>query len=92
MVSFDDAGGASARRCKSLFVEACLQRGVLFRGTHLPNYSHSDADVARTLDVYDEALGVLAAAIENDAVADRLRGEPVGATLRERTGETGEAR
>ncbi|MWG35003.1 aminotransferase class III-fold pyridoxal phosphate-dependent enzyme [Halomarina oriensis] len=88
-VSFESAGGASARHCKSLFLQECLDRGVLFAGTHLPNYSHTDADVARTLTVYDEALGVLAAAIEDGAVTDRLRGEPVGATLRERTGEAG---
>jgi glutamate-1-semialdehyde aminotransferase len=89
-VSFADAGGASARHCKSLFLQECLKRGVLFAGTHLPNYSHTDADVARTLDVYGEALGVLAGAIADDAVTKRLEGDPVGATLRERTGEEGE--
>jgi len=89
-VSWNDVGGASDRLCKSFFIQECLRRGVLFAGTHLPNYSHSDEDVARTLEVYDEALEVLAAAIADDAVADRLEGEPVGATLRERTGEEGD--
>jgi glutamate-1-semialdehyde aminotransferase len=84
---FRDEDGDASAGTKSLFVQECLKRGVLFSGAHLPNYSHSDADVELTLEVYDEAMGVLADAIEAGAVEERLEGEPVGATLRQRTGE-----
>jgi glutamate-1-semialdehyde aminotransferase len=84
---FRDENGDASVGMKSLFVQECLKRGVLFSGMHLPNYSHSDADVELTLEVYDEAMGVLADAIEADAVDERLEGDPVGATLRQRTGE-----
>ena len=76
-----------ARYVESLFAQACLDRGVLFSGNHLPNYSHTDADVERTLEVYDAAMGELADALAADAVRERLRGAPVGASIRERTGE-----
>lgn len=87
LVQFFDADGDADELAKSLFMQECMDRGVLFSGTHLPCYSHTDEDVEYTLDVYDAALGALADAIEDDAVGDRLRGDPVGATLRQRTGE-----
>lgn len=86
-VSFYDAQGETDTELKSLFVQECLKRGVLFSGTHLPNYSHTDDDVERTLTVYDEAMGVLSDAVAADAVTEYLDGEPVDATLRQRTGE-----
>jgi len=84
---FRDEHGNADAGLKSLFVQECLRRGVLFAGTHLPNYGHTDDDVERTLTVYDEAMGVLADAVAADAVTECLDGEPIGATLRQRTGE-----
>lgn len=84
---FHSEQGETDTELKSLFVQECLKRGVLFSGGHLPNYSHSDDDVERTLTVYDEAMDVLSDAVAADAVAEYLDGEPVGATLRQRTGE-----
>ena len=84
---FRDPDSDTDPLAKSLFMQECLDRGILFSGTHLPSYSHTEADIEATLDVYGTAMGELADAIEADAVEDRLRGEPVGATLRERTGE-----
>jgi hypothetical protein len=87
VVQFLDEEGESDHLAKSLFMQECVERGVLFSGTHLPSYSHTAEDVSFTLDVYDEALAALADAIKADAIADRLKGDPVGATLRQRTGE-----
>lgn len=72
---------------KSLWMQECLRRGILTNGTHLLTYSHDDEDVAVTLDAYDAAFAVLADAIDAGDVAERLDGAPVGASLRERTGE-----
>jgi len=90
-IEFDDhpRTGTDARYVESLFAQACLDRGVLFAGNHLPNYGHTDADVRRTLAVYDAAMAELADALAADAVEERLRGSPVGASIRERTGEDG---
>lgn len=87
VVSFQDRSGNADFELKSLFIQECLERGILFSGTHLPNYSHTDADIERTLTVYDEAMEEVADAIENESVTERLDGDPIGATLRQRTGE-----
>jgi glutamate-1-semialdehyde aminotransferase len=90
-VSFDDHGptGTDERYLESLFMQECFDRGVLFSGTHLPAYTHTDADVAHALDAYDAAMAELSDALAADAVEERLRGPPVGETVRERTGEDG---
>lgn len=87
VVNFDEYDGVPGRIAKSLFMQECMQRGVLFTGIHLVSYSHSDDDIERTLDVYRAALSELAEAYEQGDVRERLEGEPVGAMLRERTGE-----
>ena len=89
LTRFSDAEGDSEPAAKSLFMQECLDRGVLFSGTHLPSYSHTETDIETTLGVYETAMAELADAIDASAVEERLRGEPVGATLRERTGEDG---
>lgn len=86
-VSGADAEFSVGQLAKSLFMQGAHKRGVLFTGGHIPTYSHTDEDVETMLSVYRECLEVLAAAREAGDVAARLEGEPVGATLRETTGE-----
>ena len=86
-VSFTDRSGVSGRIAKSLFMQECLRRGVLFSGTHLVSYSHTDEDIEQTLEVYRDGLAELADAYEQGDVEERLKGDPVGETMRERTGE-----
>lgn len=88
-VFFRDSDGKSDTILKSLFVQECLKRGVLFSGTHLPNFSHTDTDIENTLAVYDEAMATVNDAIEATHPARYLDGEPIGATLRDRLDENG---
>jgi glutamate-1-semialdehyde aminotransferase len=85
--AFHDTDGASSTLLRSLFMQETHKRGVLFAGTHLPSYSHSDADIEEVLDAYDDAMGVLADAITSGTVEKRLEGRPVGASLRDRLGD-----
>jgi glutamate-1-semialdehyde aminotransferase len=82
-VLFYGADGRESLELKSLFQQECLQRGVLFTGSQFISAAHADADVDRTLDVYDDALGVLADAIEHDDVAARIEGVPVQPVFRQ---------
>jgi glutamate-1-semialdehyde aminotransferase len=86
-VQFDDADRASANLLESLFMQEAHEGGVLYAGSHLPSYSHSDEDVEEMLAVYDDAMSTLADAVESGSVEDRLEGKPMGASLRERLGE-----
>ncbi|MFP9060602.1 aminotransferase class III-fold pyridoxal phosphate-dependent enzyme [Natrialbaceae archaeon A-chndr2] len=87
VIQFFDEDGDHDQLVRSLFMQEAHKRGVLYTGGHIPTYSHTDEDVDTILSVYHECLEVLADALENDDVADRLEGDPVGATLRQRTGE-----
>ena len=78
---------ADGRLVRSLFMQEAHKRGVLYTGSHIPTYSHDEEDVEFTLEGYRGALEVVSEALENDDVEDRLEGDPVGATLRERTGD-----
>lgn len=84
---FADANGEHDRDAKSLFLQEAHKRGVFLSGSHIPSAAHTDEDVRYTLDVYDDVLETLADAIGNDDVEERLEGEPVGASIRERTGD-----
>jgi glutamate-1-semialdehyde aminotransferase len=75
-------GGRDWLLGKSLFQQEALRRGVLFTGGHNLCYAHSEADVDRTLAVYDEAMAILARAIADRAVAARLEGKPVQPVFR----------
>jgi glutamate-1-semialdehyde aminotransferase len=59
----------------SLFLQETARRGVLIRrgGLLFVTYSHSDSDVATTLEAVDEALGVIAEALKTDSLHDRLK-------------------
>lgn len=78
---------APDRLLRSLFMQEAHRRGVLFTGSHIPTYSYDDDDVEFVLEVYRECLRVLDRAIDAGDVADRVEGDLVGATLRERVGE-----
>jgi len=86
-VGFDDTGETSSNALESLFMQEAHRGGVLFAGSHLPSYIHGDEDIEEMLGVYDEALRTLATAVENGTVEQRLDGQRVGASLRERLDE-----
>ena len=62
---------------KSLVQQELLRHGVLWSGFHNMSLSHTDADIDHVLAAYDQALGVLARAIEHDDLARCIEGRPV---------------
>ncbi len=60
---------------KTLFQQEMLRRGVLFSGSQFLSLAHSDADIARTIDAYREAMRVLAFALDLHAVDALTQGE-----------------
>jgi glutamate-1-semialdehyde 2,1-aminomutase len=75
------------RLLRSLFMQEAHRNGVLYTGSHIPTYSHTEEDVEATLSGYRAALETVAEVLENGDVASYLEGDPVGATLREQTGD-----
>ncbi|HUJ90112.1 MAG TPA: aminotransferase class III-fold pyridoxal phosphate-dependent enzyme [Syntrophorhabdales bacterium] len=62
---------------KSLFQQEVISRGILFNGNHATTFSHTVSEFETTIRAYDEALSVLAAALENGTPERFLRCEPL---------------
>ena len=76
-LNFNEANDYSMWEIKTLWLQECLERGVLCIGTHNMSFAHSEADVARLLDVYDQVFPILKDAVDNRAMNQLLRCEPL---------------
>ncbi len=81
IITFDPKAG-NPLEMKSLVQQEMIKRGVLWGGFHNMSFSHSDADVAYTLEAYRQALPVLKKAVDGGNVRASLRGEPVEPVFR----------
>ena len=79
---FRDQGGQESLLLKSLFMQECLKRGVLFSGVQNICFSHSSAEIDTTLRVYRSAMEIVARALAADNVRECLEGEPVEPVFR----------
>lgn len=67
---------------KSFVQQEMIKRGVLWGGFHNVCFTHTDEDVQKTLAAYDEVLALLASALNENSVAQQLRGKPLEAVFR----------
>jgi len=67
---------------KSFVQQEMIKRGVLWGGFHNVCFTHTDEDIEKTLAAYDEVLALLASALNENSVAQQLRGKPVEAVFR----------
>jgi glutamate-1-semialdehyde 2,1-aminomutase len=72
-----DAGKYTQWEIKSLWMQEIQARGILCLGTHNMSYAHSEADVARLLQVYDEVFPIMRDAVDNEAMAQHLHCKPI---------------
>ncbi len=82
---FIDAEGNESLEMKSLFQQELLKRGILTIGVHIICFSHSDKDVAKTLEAYGDAMRVLRQAIDEGDIEKHLEGRKVQPVIRKRT-------
>jgi glutamate-1-semialdehyde 2,1-aminomutase len=81
LVTFDATAG-DLLEMKSLVQQELFARGILWSGFHNLSFSHTDADLARVLGAYREALQVLKQAVQAGSVRQALRGSPVEPVFR----------
>ncbi|MGH9561966.1 MAG: hypothetical protein ACRD3S_10975, partial [Terracidiphilus sp.] len=77
----NDAAGKPSQEFRTLFLQELIRAGVL-APSFVVSFSHSDADIDRTIDAVDAALGVYARALQ-DGVGSHLVGRPVKPVTRE---------
>jgi glutamate-1-semialdehyde 2,1-aminomutase len=83
-LQFADTPSCSQWEIKTLFMQEVQARGILTFGTHNVTYAHSDADVAKLLRVYDEVFPILREAVEEGAMKQYLRCQPLQPLFRVR--------
>lgn len=76
-VTFADKPQANSWEIKTLWLQEMFERGVLSLGTHNLSYAHTEQDIDRLLATYDEVLPRLVWAVNNNAVRQCLRCEPL---------------
>jgi glutamate-1-semialdehyde aminotransferase len=82
-IVFDGGSPETERLVMSLFLQETARRGVIFHfaGFNI-SFSHGEADVDQTLTACDDALGVIAEALTDGRIAQRLEGKPYAAAFR----------
>jgi glutamate-1-semialdehyde aminotransferase len=75
-IDFLDTDGYSSSQIKTFFLQEVFRRGILTLGGHNISYSHSDTDVIKLLNVYDEVLQMISDSIENRTLQNLLLAEP----------------
>ncbi|MDE2397491.1 MAG: aminotransferase class III-fold pyridoxal phosphate-dependent enzyme [Burkholderiales bacterium] len=76
-LNMKDGRGASAFEIKTLWMQEILERGILSVGTHNVNYAHSEADIARLVEVYAEVLPFIGRTLDEGRLHAALRCEPL---------------
>ena len=78
-----DQSGQQTPEVKSLFLQECVRRGVLFHfGAINMCLAHGEPELARAESAMDEALAVVAAALASGRVRETLDGEPYSEVFR----------
>ena len=67
---------------KSFVQQEMIKRGILWGGFHNVCFTHTNEDIEKTLQAYDEVLHLLADALKEGNVESKLRGKPVEAVFR----------
>jgi glutamate-1-semialdehyde 2,1-aminomutase len=75
-----DAEGRPSQEFRTLFMQEMIRRGIL-APSFVVSYSHSDADIAHTINAAAEALHIYRKALEGN-ISDYLIGRPVKPVFR----------
>ncbi len=81
-LTFDGGSPETSLALRALFLQECHRRGVLFGVPMFPTYSHTAADIERTLDVVQAAFEHMEAAYTAGDTAEKLDGTPPGGVFR----------
>jgi glutamate-1-semialdehyde 2,1-aminomutase len=72
-----DAAPYTSWQLKTLFLQEMFSRGILTIGTHNLSYAHTDDDVTKLLDAYDEVLPLLVSAVRDRQLEKMLLCKPL---------------
>lgn len=74
---FKDSKIYSQWELKTLFLQEVFARGILTLGTHNMSYAHSEDDISKLLDIYNEVFSIIKEVITKKNLKKRLKVEPL---------------
>lgn len=74
---FKDTDIYSQWELKTLFLQEVFARGILTIGSHNMTYAHSDSDISRLLEVYDEVFAMIKEILTKRNLNELLQTEPL---------------
>ncbi len=74
---FKDVATHSQWQIKTLFLQEMFARGILIIGTHNMSYAHSDADLAKLMQAYDEVIAILVEGVCHGKLESMLACRPL---------------
>jgi len=81
LMVFRDKDGLASDGLKTLFYQEVIKHGILFRGTFNLSVSHTEEDMQKTFEAFDQAMVVYAKGVE-EGYEKYLVGEPVKPVFR----------
>ena len=84
MITYDAKAGDPLLQ-KTLVQQEMIKRGVLWGGFHTMCFSHTDEDMDYIVKAYSEVLPILKNAVDNNKLAESLKGEPLKPVFRKTT-------
>jgi glutamate-1-semialdehyde aminotransferase/spore coat polysaccharide biosynthesis protein SpsF (cytidylyltransferase family) len=75
IVTFTEHAPWSAMQLKTLLQQEMLRRGILFSGSQFISLAHTEADIARTVKAYGEAMATLRFALDSSIVDSLMLGK-----------------
>jgi len=72
-----DAGDYTSWEIRTLFMQKTCARGILTLGAHNLSYAHSDDDIRKLLEAYDEILPLIRDAVRDRRLHKMLEAEPL---------------
>jgi glutamate-1-semialdehyde 2,1-aminomutase len=73
-LSFMEKFDRPSLELKTLFLQEVTKRGILMGWTMFPSYSHTEAEIDKTLEVFEDALAICQKALKENNLASRLNG------------------
>ena len=74
-ITIKDTPQYNSLELKSLFIQEMCTRGILLTGSHNLSYAHTDSDIEKLLNAYDEVIAILVNTIETENLYNIFKGE-----------------
>lgn len=81
LVIFRDAAKVVSLSMRTLMMQELISRGILFQGSFVPCFSHTQSDIDYFVEAFEESLDIYRNAL-NDGIDGFLFGEPVKPVFR----------